>query len=414
LKSNTRGVFDWELAASLYDYSKDVTRSALVAYPSAETGGAGRITDLGGTGWNTLSARSVWRPGAAEKSGGAHIVEFGAQQYANQLRTLISDTTNWKSGDAEARFSAFTGNTKLQALYAQDTWTISPKLRSTLGVRFEHWKASSGSVANASSAKALSERSENYVSPKFALAYQSGSEWVVKGSLGRAIRTPTVAELYQGSISANTVVNNDPNLRPEKSWTAELTTERELSHTSIRVTAFFERTKDALFSQTNVTVTPNVTNIQNVDEVLTRGIEFVVNAADVAVKGLDLSGSVTWARSIIEKNDKFPASVGKRQPRVPDWRANVLATYRIGDQWSFTAGARYSGMQYGTLNNIDPNGRTYTGVSKFLVADIRARYRLSANFTASIGIDNLNNAKYWAFHPYTQRMYVAELKGRFY
>jgi iron complex outermembrane receptor protein len=27
-----------------------------------------------------------------------------------------------------------------------------------------------------------------------------------------------------------------------------------------------------------------------------------------------------------------------------------------------------------------------------------------------VGIDNLNNNKYWAFHPYTQRTYVAELK----
>ena len=36
------------------------------------------------------------------------------------------------------------------------------------------------------------------------------------------------AELYQGSIASNVVVNNDPNLRPEKSWTSELSGERVL------------------------------------------------------------------------------------------------------------------------------------------------------------------------------------------
>ena len=43
-------------------------------------------------------------------------------------------------------------------------------------------------------------------------------------------------------------------------------------------------------------------------------------------EGLDLSGSLTYAHSRIVENANFPASVGKWQPRVPDWRANALAT----------------------------------------------------------------------------------------
>ena len=136
-------------------------------------------------------------------------------------------------------------------------------------------------------------------------------------------------------------------------------------------------------------------------------------AAQFGLKGLDIASSITWTRSIITRNDKFPISVGKWQPRVPDWRANLLATYRANDRWSFTGGLRYSGMQYGTLDNSDPNGATYTGVSKFFVADVRARYQFSKTLTASLGIDNLNNEKYWAFHPYTQRMFVMELKADF-
>jgi len=67
---------------------------------------------------------------------------------------------------------------------------------------------------------------------------------------------------------------------------------------------------------------------------------------------------------------------------------------------------RYIGdyTQYGQLDN------SYTGVSRYLVADLRLRWQLDKQWSASFGIDNLNNAKYWAFHPYPQRTYVAELK----
>ena len=221
---------------------------------------------------------------------------------------------------------------------------------------------------------------------------------------------PTVAELYQGSISTNVIVNNDPNLKPEKSWTSELTAERDLGNGVLRATLFHEDTRDALYSQTNVTVSPNVTNIQNVDQIRTTGLEMAYQAADVGMRGLDLMSSLTYADSTIVKNDKFPDSVGKWQPRVPKWRANFLATYRPDDKWTYTFGARYSGKQYGTLDNSDPNGATYTGVSSYFVTDVRVRYQVAKQWTASFGIDNLNNAKYWAFHPYTQRTVIAELK----
>jgi iron complex outermembrane receptor protein len=221
---------------------------------------------------------------------------------------------------------------------------------------------------------------------------------------------PTVAELYQGTIAAGTIVNNDPNLKPEKSWTSEWTVERDVGNGLLRATVFHENTRDALFSQTNVTVTPNVTNIQNVGEIRTTGLELAYQATDVGMRGLDLSGSMTYTDSRITRNDAFPASVGKSQPRVPTWRANLVASYRPDENWTHSLGMRYSGKQYGTLDNSDPNGFTYTGFSSFMVADVRTRYRLSRDWSMSVGIDNLGNDKYWAFHPYTQRTFIAELK----
>ncbi|MES4787394.1 MAG: hypothetical protein C4294_18090, partial [Nitrospiraceae bacterium] len=56
------------------------------------------------------------------------------------------------------------------------------------------------------------------------------------------------------------------------------------------------------------------------------------------------------------------------------------------------------------------NGFSYLGFSKFFVVDARVRFKLDKQWSGALGIDNLNNYKYWAFHPYTQRTLVAELK----
>ena len=109
------------------------------------------------------------------------------------------------------------------------------------------------------------------MSPKAALSWQASEAWLLRTSLGRAVRMPTVSELFQGSISANEIVNNDPNLKPEKSWTSELTAERAFVGGSARATLFFEETKDALYSQVNVAAAGTVATIQNVDRIRTAG-----------------------------------------------------------------------------------------------------------------------------------------------
>jgi iron complex outermembrane receptor protein len=408
LKSSTHGVFDWEVAASLYGYDKDILRAPTIALPAAANGGAGRIVDQGGTGWNTFSAKGVWRP---EGAAGAHVGEFGYQRVAYKLASIENATSDWITGAPGARNQAFSGRTGIDALYVQDTWKFAPRWKTVLGLRYEHGEARDGKTSNATTTISQGSRHEDYLSPKAALAFQANEDWTVKASLGRAVRMPTVSELYQGGINAaGTLINNDPNLEPEKSWTGELTAERKLETGLLRLTAFGERTRDALYSQTNVLVTPNVTNVQNVDRINTKGLEMAYAASDVGVRGLDLNGSLTWTDSKIDRNDKFPASVGKRQPRIPEWRATGQATWRVDDRLTAMLAARYSGRQYSTLDNSDPNGYAYQGASKYFTTDLRVTYKMDRRWTAAVGIDNLNNYKYWNFHPYPQRTWVAELK----
>jgi iron complex outermembrane receptor protein len=408
VKSHTQGRWDWELAASLYDYDRDILRAPTGALPGALAGGPGRIVDSRGTGWNTLALKAIWRPDGPQ---GAHIVDFGLQRDSYQLRTIENASADWIAGTAGGRNQAFSGDTRLTSLYVQDAWKFTPKWKAVLGARLERWTAWNGLTANAATAVRHSDRAETHVSPKAALAWQASPQWVLKAASGRAVRMPTVSELYQGGIgAAGILINNDPTLRPERSWTTELSAQRDRGDSLLRLTAFFERTHDALYSQTNVTVSPAVTNIQNVEEIHTKGVELSYQAADVLAKGLELGSSLTWTDSTITRNSKFPASAGKWQPRVPRWRASAVATWRPDDKWSHTLGVRYSGRQYSTLDNSDPNGFAYQGSSKYFTADVRVRYQIDKTLSAAFGIDNLNNYKYWNFHPYPQRSYSAELK----
>jgi iron complex outermembrane receptor protein len=325
---------------------------------------------------------------------------------------------NWRSDPGSSVASSVRGETATTSLWAQDTWAFAPRWKTVLGVRAESWQANDGLTQfSATSSTAFPSRSEHAVSPKAAVSYQWAPDTVVKAALGRAVRFPTVSELYGATSTTNSQYINDPNLKPERSWTGELTVEKSFANALLRVTAFGESTHDALYSQTvfDAAANRNISRVQNVGRIDTKGLEVALSAADVVTKGLDINGSVTFADSIIKSNDGFVATpgdtVGKWQPNIPKWRATLVATYRFTPQWSGTIGARYSGTQYRTLNNSDVNGYTYQGVSPYFTVDVRAVWKIDKTWTAAFGIDNANNYQYWNFHPYPQRSFYANLRA---
>ena len=418
VKSHTQGVWDWEANASLYDYRRDDKRQngAGNMLPNALAGGVGTIADGSGTGWTNLALKGIWRPGGMQ---GEHIVDFGVQQDSYKLLYLTSNITgNWIDDAPGALASNVSGKTELQSVYVQDGWAFAPRWKTVLGLRAEQWRAYDGStVFKADSSLDYPARRERYLSPKAALSFQAAPELVLKASAGRAVRMPTVAELYGATSTTNSKFINDPSLKPERSWTTEVTAEKSFGDNALlRFTLFTESTRDALYSQTTFdpVANLNISRVQNVGRIETKGAELAFSGTDVGRKGLDLNGSLTYADSVIKENDGFVATpgdtIGKRQPNIPKWRATALVSYRFDDQWSASFGARYSGTQYRTLNNADVNGYTYMGVSKYFTTDLRVRYQINRQWSAAIGIDNLNNYQYWNFHPYPQRSYSAELK----
>ncbi|MBI1891214.1 MAG: TonB-dependent receptor [Burkholderiales bacterium] len=415
LKLATKNKKGWNASAvaTIYDITTDLTRSSITAPPTALAGGAGTYADNSGTGWKTLDLQATYTPGSDE----AHALAMGYHINRYDLQNKTFGTTDWLNGGPGALTAGFFGKTSQQALFAQDTWKLTPQWLLTTGMRYEQWKAFNGRRDNAATSVAYADRTESAWSPKASVSYMQDEHWLVKGSIGKGVRFPTVSELFQGSISGTTIVNNNPSLRPERSYAKELSAERDFrfgaSTGTVRISLFEDDIRDTILSQTNILVIPNVTNIQNIDRVRTRGIELYATANDFGMKGLDLTGSLTLARSKIIENINNPVVVGNDWVRVPRVRANLFATYRPNERWATSLGVRHSGRMYGNLDNSDVNHNTFGAVSAYTVWDAKATYRIAKNVEASFGIDNLTDARYYAYHPYPGRIFVGELRANF-
>jgi iron complex outermembrane recepter protein len=412
LKSGSDGDFGWEFVASDYNYLTDNQRVPSAAFPAAATGGVGTINRLNGTGWYTLDAKGVWT-GWTD-----HSLSAGIHRDAETFAQLKYNVADWIAGPPTSTASAAKGRTATDAIWLQDVWSFAQGFKATLGGRFEEWRAYDG--INFSAAPALNvsqpKLSTTAFSPKASLAWQVSDPWLLSASWGEAYRMPTVTELYQAITTGTQLTVPNPNLKPEHANSYELAAERKTKDGRIRVSLFQEDITNALLSQSAPLVPGSNTLfsfVQNVDRTRVRGIELVADQNDVIFDGLNLSGSLTYADGHTVKDTAFPAAVGKFIPQLPKLRGTAVATYR--PEWldegkfAFTLAARYSDRSFATIDNSDPNSHTFQGFDAYLVADTRIHYQWNDNWSLAAGIDNLNNDKYFLFHPFPQRTFVLEI-----
>ena len=64
LKSDTKGVFDFDLSASSYNYLQDILLNPFTVVPAPGFGYSlnGKVTRMDGTNWQNSDAKGIWRP----------------------------------------------------------------------------------------------------------------------------------------------------------------------------------------------------------------------------------------------------------------------------------------------------------------------------------------------------------------
>jgi iron complex outermembrane recepter protein len=401
-----QGPWSWRAVATSFDFDESEQRGPTGALPAGAAGGAGTITRLDGTGWITLDAQLAWRGGGHRLSAGVH----GERYILSNDRFLTAD---WRTGAAGALDLRAGGRTRTAAVWAEDAWTTGD-LTLTVGGRYEWWKAYRG--VNFTRVPAINAvqpvREDARFSPKATAAWRLGPALTARLSYGEAWRFPTVAELYQVVTAPVPAVPN-PDLRPEHARSAELALEHRDGRGTARLALFHEDVTDALLSQTGPLGGTAVlaTFVQNVDRTRARGVEAVLDRRDV-VRGVDLQASVTYTDATTRANVAFPASIGKRLLQVPRWKATAVTTWRPLPGVSLSAAGRYASRMFGTLDNSDVIGNTWQGFYQYLVVDLRATVQAGEHLTFGLGVDNLNDDRYFLFHPFPQRTIQADVRWR--
>jgi iron complex outermembrane recepter protein len=437
LKSDTKGVYDFDLSASSYNYLQDIMLNPFTVTPTGVGFSQnGRITRNDGTNWQNVDASGIWRPFGYD---GPQEISFGFHGDRYRLENPVFASAVWNATPVEGTgqlYSDGVGETRTEALWVQDAWKIVPNLKLTLGGRLETWRALDGFNVNTSTTSAggitsstptiQPELNSTNFSPKASLSYDPNKDWNITTNFGEAYRYPTVSELYQNVSVSNVVTLPNPLLTPEQDFTGEINIERHWNDGRVRLTLFEERTNNAIISQTNSVTTVNsgqvmATTFSNVAAIRMQGVELSADKNNVLFTGLQMFGSVTYVDSRILSDPTWDGVnpltlapdtvVGKRVPYVPDWRARFGVTYRPNESWAFTVAARYSGKQYSTLDNTDIVSHVYGAFDDYFVADMKVHYNATKNFSFDFGIDNLFNEQYFLFHPFPGRTYV--LAGKY-
>lgn len=401
----TRDVgWNHSIQVSRYQMDTDSLRQANVSDPFAKGAVAGSDTRRDGTGWTTLELQSTWTP--AQHLG--HALTFGYHRNLYELENRVYALANWhSSANRGAETQSYLGKTEVQALYAQDAWRFHPDWVATLGLRLERFRAFDGAQFAAGSRVEHDDRSASAASPKLSLSYALNDTWLLRASYGRGVRFPTVSELFQGTVSNNSIYNNDPDLKPEKSDAMELSAMRDTGAGNLRISLYQDNVRNAIYQQRQDVGGVAVNTVQNVARVRTRGIEIAWQAADVLIEGFDLQASAAYNDAVTVSNPALPATEGKRFPRIPRVRASLHGSYERGP-WTASLGIRHSGRQYGELDNSDRNADTFGAVSSFTVADARFIYRFGRQASLALGVDNLTDERYYVYHPYPGRTLYAE------
>ena len=126
LRSDTKGVFDFDLSASSYNYLQDIMLNPFtVASSGVGFSQNGKITRNDGTNWQNADAKGIWRPFGFD---GPHEISFGVHGDRYRLENPVFASSVWNATSSTGTgqlYSDGIGETRTGALWVQDAWKIA-------------------------------------------------------------------------------------------------------------------------------------------------------------------------------------------------------------------------------------------------------------------------------------------------
>jgi iron complex outermembrane receptor protein len=250
---------------------------------------------------------------------------------------------------------------QISHLFLQDTWVFSQSWELTAGARYDQY-SDFGDTLN----------------PRLALVWQSTDSLTTKLMYGQAFRAPSFLQLY--SLTAAT--NPNPNLKPEKSNTWDLSfSYRATSDLNLGLTLY-------QFTQTDLIAADATNTFQNSGNKTSNGIE--VEAMWQATRTLRVSGNLSSRDDITNQSYAVPLPVPKQKAYLrtdwlfmPNWNWNLQANW-TGEHLPLAPGDKR--MQIDAYTVVDTTLRYFHRRDWEFAASIRNMFDTDARERSSTSL----------------------------
>jgi len=300
---------------------------------------------------------------------GANL-QWSKRLFQTHLLTAGTDL-RWIDGETnEDAFAAFTrrrkagGEQQLVGVYAQDIFTLIPRLQVTIAGRLDYWRSFDASrlETNLQTGAVIRntpfpDRDEVAFSPKVALLYHATDQLSLRGSVYQGFRAPTINELFRPFRVRNDITEANENLKPERLIGGEVGMDYTIAKNLLgRLTAFWNEVEDPVANVTKGTGPGTVAPCgfvpaggvcrqrQNLGRTQIRGVE-----AELEYRPFvpwTLSGSYLFNDTEVLSAPNQPELEGKRIAQVPEHQFTLKLTYTNPALLNFYIQGRYVGDQF--------------------------------------------------------------------
>ena len=318
---------------------------------------------------------------------------------------------------SEIQFSSVTGNHTRNTLagghqrtlgfFGEDLIQIAPRWILSASARYDHWRnfdafSQCAPFALSCPPPALTlypNQSYDAFSPRLSLLHQMNSHVAWSGSVYRGFRAPTLNELYRSFRQANTLTNNNPDLREERLTGGEagVNVNGFNRRLEVRGVVFFNEIINPVANVTCPTpgaVPPCPAPIpntiirvkRNLGRTSAPGVE--IDATARLTNRLQLSGGYQYVNAtVISSPGQTPSLVGRWIAQVPHHVLTFQARYTNPSRINFSVTGRMGGRQF------DDDLNNYL-LGSYFVLDAMASRPIRGGAEVFVAVENLLNQRY--------------------
>ncbi len=320
-------------------------------------------------------------------------VEYKDGEGGWTYKYFLVDRDHWIKGKQKI-VSGFFSN----EFEATDNFTLF------VGGRYDQWKSSDGEFYDSdylTSPTHYPSKKDGAFCPKGGLVYDLGRGYSIRGSIGRAFRSPSLMELYGTWIYYGSTYASNPDLGPEDVLSYELGMDKVFGKIgNLRLTLYHNKIDDWIGS----VLVPEKSDpanwiyyyeYRNIAEASTRGIEL---STEWFLKPYwTFFGNYTYNSSEIDKYPGNPEYEGNDLARTPNHMATWGVTFSHPDLFTAKLSGHYRGKSYDYITNTEE-----TVLDSYTTWDLILSRDISKNLKASLKARNIFDKKTKEFYRYCE------------